>query len=271
MNGEVTELGHDSMFVSSVPRLGDDLFAGTRDTFFITHILAEAASCKDFGILVIDISAAFVHARLDDEIYVKVPSDVKSSKFWRLKAAVNGTRKASKHWQEYSCDELVKSMLFQQNDINSCIYKRFSGKLEQHADDFLVCGSTSGLKCLADEFKKYFLVMKAEIASLRPEHQKETHFSKRRICADDARWRIELAQRYVRSLLDTVGMNKCKSMATLGSKDQEKQTTNDKLEPQEHREFRSGAGICQYMTEQRLDIAFSTKEIMRDAAGPTTT
>ena len=47
-------------------------------------------------------------------------------------------------------------------------------------------------------------------------------------------------------------------------------TTNDKLDPQEHREFRSGAGICQYMTEQRFDIAFSTKEIMREAAGPTT-
>ena len=35
------------------------------------------------------------------------------------------------------------------------------------------------------------------------------------------------------------------------------------LDPQEHREFRSGA-------EQRSDIAFSTKEIMREAAGPTT-
>ena len=29
-----------------------------------------------------------------------------------------------------------------------------------------------------------------------------------------------------------------------------------KLDPQEHREFRSGAGICQYLTEQRWDIAF---------------
>ena len=65
-------------------------------------------------------------------------------------------------------------------------------------------------------------------------------------------------------------MNQCKSMATPGSKDQERQATNDKLDPQEHREFRSGAGICQNMTEQRFDIAFSTKEIMRDLAGPTT-
>ena len=47
------------------------------------------------------------------------------------------------------------------------------------------------------------------------------------------------------------------------------QAANDKLDPQEHRGFRSGAGICQYMTEQRFDIAFSSKE-MRDAAGPTT-
>ena len=63
-------------------------------------------------------------------------------------------------------------------------------------------------------------------------------------------------------------------MATPGSKGQESSRNvadlTEKLDPQEHREFRSGAGICQKMTEQRFDIAFSTKEIMREAAGPTT-
>ena len=97
--------------------------------------------CKDFGI---DISVAFMHARTDEKIYVKVPSGIKSSKCWKLKAAVNGTRKASKHWQEYSSDRLVTNMLFQQNDINPCIYKRFCDDLdlEQHGDDFLGCGVT---------------------------------------------------------------------------------------------------------------------------------
>ena len=66
------------------------------------------------------------------------PSGIKSSRFWRLKAAVNGTRKASKHWQEFSCDKLVTNMLFQQNDINPCIYKRFCDNMDllQHGDDF---------------------------------------------------------------------------------------------------------------------------------------
>ena len=97
-----------------------------------------------------------MHARTDEEIYVKVPSDIRSSKYWRLKAALNGTRKASKHWQEYSSDKLVTNVHFQQNDINPCVYKRFHDNLdlEQHGDDFLVVGLTSRLECLAEEFKR---------------------------------------------------------------------------------------------------------------------
>ena len=78
-------------------------------------------------------------------------------------------------------------MLFQQNDTNSNIYKRFCDNLDsaQHGDDFMVCGLTSILEVSADEVKNNFLVKKAEIVSLKPEHQKETHFLKRRISLDD--------------------------------------------------------------------------------------
>ena len=116
----------------------------TPDTFFIIF----------FGLFVVDIGVALLHARTDEEIYVKVPSGFKRSRYWRLKAAVNGTRKASKHWQEFSCDKLVTNMHFQQNDINPCMYNLFGDNLdlEQHGDDLLVCGITSSLGLLADEF-----------------------------------------------------------------------------------------------------------------------
>ena len=107
--------------------------------------------------------------------------------------------------------------------------------------------------------------------SLRPEHQIETHFLKRAISVGDFGWRVELDQRYVRNLFDAMAMNHCKSMATPGSKGQESShVETEKLDPKEHREFRSGAGICQKMREQRFDIAFSAKEIMREVAGPIT-
>ena len=117
---------------------------------------------------------------------------------------------------------------------------------------------------LADEFKNHFLVKKAGIASLATEHQKEIHFLKRRISVDNFGWHVELGQMYVKSLLDAMAMNHGKSMPTPGSKGQENSRNvadlTEKLDPQEHREFRSSAGICQKMTERGFDIAFSTKE-----------
>ena len=89
----------------------------------------------------------------------------------------------------------------------------------------------------------------------------KTHFFKRRIFVDEFGWHVELDQRYVSSLLDAMAMNHCKSMATLGSKGQESNGSTAKLDQKEHTEFRSCSGICQYVTEQRFDIAFSTKEI----------
>ena len=110
-----------------------------------------------------------------------------------------------------------------------------------------MCGLTSNLEVLADEFKNRFLVKKAEIASLKPEHQNEIHFLERRISVDNFGWHVELDQRHVKSLLDAMAMNQCKSMAAPGSKGQESSRnvadSTEKLDPQEHREFRSGAGI----------------------------
>ena len=57
--------------------------------------------------------------------------------------------------------------------------------------------------------------------SPKPEHQNETHFLKRRICVDNFGWHVELDQECVKSLLDAMAMNHCKTMASPGSKGQE--------------------------------------------------
>ena len=52
-----------------------------------------------------------------------------------------------------------------------------------------------------------FLVKKAEIVSLKPEHQNEIHFLKCGSSVDNIGWHVELDQRYVKSLLDAMAMN----------------------------------------------------------------
>ena len=48
--------------------------------------------------------------------------------------------------------------------------------------------------------------------SLKPEHQNEILFLKRRISVDEFGWHVELDLRYVKSLLDAVAMSHGKSM-----------------------------------------------------------
>ena len=78
--------------------------------------------------------------------------------------------------------------------------------------------------------------------SLKPAHQNEIHFLTRRISVDNIGWPVELDQRYVKSLLDAMTMNRCKSMAISGSKGQESSRNvadlTEKLDPPELREFR---------------------------------
>ena len=89
--------------------LRDDLFAGAPDTFYsIKYLLAKAASCNDFGLLVVDIGVAFVHARTDAEIDVKVPSGIKSSRF----LATQG----SSEWNEESNKALERVLMRQIRD-----------------------------------------------------------------------------------------------------------------------------------------------------------
>ena len=61
------------------------------------------------------------------------------------------------------------------------------------------------LDCLAEEFKSHFLAKNSEIASLRLEHLKETHFLMRPICVNDFGRHVELDQRYVKKFVGCNG------------------------------------------------------------------
>ena len=51
----------------------DDVFATTPETSFARFIISEAAHHKDYAVIIADVSVAFLHARLDEEIVVKPP------------------------------------------------------------------------------------------------------------------------------------------------------------------------------------------------------
>ena len=91
-------------------------------------------------IAIIDISVAFMHADIEEHIIVKVPPGVTlKTRYWKFKKAVNGTRKASRSFQEF-CAKHVIEWGFRRNDHNPALYYDADRdvNVEEHGDDFLV-------------------------------------------------------------------------------------------------------------------------------------
>lgn len=76
-------------------------------------------------------------------------------------------------------------------------------------------------------------------------------------------------RRHSDSLVTRLGLSNAKPAITPGSKDCGKNCNLEVLGASSHHEYRGGAGIAHYMAEHRIDQAFATKEIMRDASAPT--
>ena len=232
-------------------------------------ILSHAAADPGRVVIIIDICVAFMHARSDENLVVRVPQDIQgTTRFWRLKAAINGTRKASQLWQDHSAEKVME-MGFVRNDINPCIFHHpnYDFQLEQHGDDFLGSGMREHALVLKEKFEGAFLCKKIEILSNNAEDSNKGHFLKRIITVDDSGWHLELDPRYSESLIARAGVEQGKAMVTPGSKEQNREP-GPELNRQGQREFRGGGGVAQYMAEHRLDVAYSTKEVLRDGHCP---
>ena len=125
------------------------------------------------------------------------------------------------------------------------------------------------------EFNGHFLVKKAETVSLKPEHQSETHFLKRGISLDEFWMNLVGMLSWINGIVKSfVGCNGDESLQIdgyswiKGTGGQQCDGVNWTERNIENSDL--VAGICQYTTAQRFNIAFSTKEIVREAAGPTT-
>ena len=119
MNGE--EMKSEAAHASNDSQKRDDVFAATPETSFARFIISNAATDEDAAVLISDISVAFMHARMDEELVVTPPPGIVTSKFWRIKAAVNGAQRASQLWQEHSASKLMEKDWIR-NDVNPCIF-----------------------------------------------------------------------------------------------------------------------------------------------------
>jgi hypothetical protein len=249
-----------------------DVFSACPDSFYSRFQLARCASKETLAILVIDVSVAFMHATLPEteSIKVKPPPDIPSrTGVWRLKKALNGTRKASQAWTEHSAEILIANGATR-NTHNPAIFAMLidggAVGIEQHGDDFLCDGERSALVKLRSIFEDNFLCKKAVLVSREKEDEKEAWFLHRRVWVDNDGWHEELDERYVNDIVKQAGVENGRKLTAPGVKE-----AGDKSSPlgkAEHSQYRGIGGLAQYITDRRGDLCFATKEILRKCNAP---
>jgi hypothetical protein len=251
----------------------------------------------------IDISTAFLHGELNENVYVEQPPIMNdgSNRVWRLKKSLYGLKQAGRQWHLKLC-ELLNSMGFERAGYDPALFCRTSGSGENQfiflwVDDLLIFASEQESNKIVDTVLKTFrgrdLGEAAWVLGMS-------------ITRDTEAQTIELSQeRMIENCVERFGMQKQKSIwipmdasveicadphekarkrierqLSETSDHEETERLNRKLQSfdkdamplskAEHSEYMSIIGSVQYIAVvTRPDIAFAASTLARFMACPT--
>ena len=218
-----------------------------------------------------DVSTAFLHGELTDEVYMKQPEGFietgKEDLVCRLKRSIYGLRQSPRCWN-HALDGKLKEMEFKQTSSDPCLYVSFDSEgvlflVAVYVDDIVLGGkSKAKMDAVKEELSKKF-----EMKDLGPLH----HFLGVKVIQDQLTGVIWIGQSsYTEKILQKFGMNDSKSVSTPVNPDV-------KLVPNESPDvvcnqpmYQAIVGSLLYLsTKTRPDIAYAVSSVARFCANPT--
>ena len=251
----------------------DNLFASTPSLVTMRLLLCMALA-RNWGITMGDVtmgdvSTAFLHALMNEEVFVWPPKEFypEGNCLWRLKKAMYGLRQAPKLWQEHFAEVMTTKLGFRRCKSDPNLYCHESGRLcvLAYVDDLLVVGT--------DEMRKSFMSQLSEEVLLKETGQlvpgSEHTFLGRRLRHNGDSIDVCMSQKYIDATLELYGMKDAKPVATTGTVTINKTVPDTPLSPEEHKVYRTAVGKLLWLALVRGDIAYAVKELSRDVTAPT--
>jgi len=121
-----------------------------------TRAIFSVAAAKDWEIHHVDVKTAFLNAKMDKEMYIKLPDGVEdgdSREIFRLNRALYGTKQAGRLWG-MKLDKELKEMDASRSFVDPCVYEwnhSVHGRvfILVYVDDLIVAGeSLAGVKAV---------------------------------------------------------------------------------------------------------------------------
>ena len=257
-----------------------ELFAGTPPLEAIRYLVSVCASMKGARLMTNDISRAYFFADVKDDIFVELPAEAEhggdKSKCARLRKALYGTRAAASCWAECYTDILIKNG-FTKGKSSPCLFHHADRDILTlvHGDDFMSTAKAAELDWLNNVLRKE-LAVKTEI--LGPAGEKDAKqqimFLNRVITWEAAGIRYEADPRHAEIIVSQMGLEGTnpRGVSTPGVKDAfircEDDGENPQMSAQDASGYRGLAARANFLSQDRLDLQYASKELSRAMAVP---
>ena len=239
----------------------EDVFAATAMCF----ILSRAASCGHGRCLGLwDVSVAFFHATIEEEVFVRPPKKMRKDKtIWRLLKAMYGTQVASSRWQRLMRETLCDGHWKVLTCVQCVAYNETEDSLVMfHGSDFLAEGHDSSLGKL-DEVLGAFEIKR--LPRIGPTAVRDGVCLHRRIRWNESGFSYRPDPKHVDvdALIMTLSLEDARFVATPFTRDTGKGQANtlSELSVTEQANYMSGSGLLQYIALDRMDEVFAMKEV----------
>ena len=238
------------------------------------RFLCALAAKYDLHINQMDVTAAYLHGYIKEDIYIQPPEELitpaDKGKVWKLKRAMYGLKQSGRAWNERLNDVMTK-MGFKRSQADCCIYfnrdKTNLTIIAVYVDDLLILSNNmQKLSMIKEELSRNF-----EMKDLgEPKQLLGLNISR-----DRAAGKIWLDQNsYVSKVIKKYGMEDCKPTST--PYDPSNKLSRDMM-PQNEEEakemknvpYREAVGSLLYVSQgTRPDIAYAVSSVSRYMQNP---
>ena len=223
----------------------------------------------------IDIRRAHFTAKATREIYVElVPEDQddpNNPQCGLLEKSMYGTQDAAQNWElEYG--DFMVSNGFIQGLGSPCLFYHPSRNIRTsvHGDDFTNLGSESQLLWLKERFLERYEIKDSGIMGPGVNDVKSARVLNRLITWHSDHIAYEADPRHVEIIVQELGLQGAKPVSAPGGRDnKDVEDESTPLSPQKTFQYRSLVMRAQYLSLDRRDIQFSSKELARKMQAPT--
>ena len=250
----------------------NEVFAPVVDSTSISLLLA-ISNQEDYELEQMDVVTAFLHGRLDEEVYMKIPQymNIKGNpegKVLRVLGALYGLKQSSNVWNKMFHKFMINAG-FQQLKMDTCIYTRGSGSnriiLGIHVDDQAIAGPN---KKVINQFK-HEMGQHFKMKDLGP----LTHILGVEVKRDRQNRILTLSQGgYIKQVLERYGMSDCnptKLPFTPGLNFTQDDLPTKTPSPEIISDYRGKIGSLIYaMKQTRVDIAYPLSILAKHMSNP---